>query len=107
MSKKRPSSEHVASLIATPLFRRDQKSGGSTAAPSTDPITSTPMRMDVDQIRRYDHDPRRNRNSKYAEIKASILAAGDHEDPLESPPEVTTRPGAPDPRLPPGLRPAA
>ncbi len=98
MSKKRPSSEQVASLIATPLFRRDQKSGGSTAAPSTDPITSAPMRMDVDQIRRYDHDPRRNRNSKYAEIKASILAAGDQEDPLESPLVVTKRPGDPDPR---------
>ncbi|MCU5784861.1 hypothetical protein MA04_04161 [Alcanivorax balearicus MACL04] len=98
MSKKRPSSEHVASLIATPLFRRDQKNGSGTATPSTDPITSTPMRMDVDQIRRYDHDPRRNRNSKYAEIKASILAAGDQEDPLESPLVVTKRPGDPDPR---------
>ncbi len=98
MSKKRPSSEQVASLIATPLFRRDQKNGSGAATPSTDPITSTPMRMDVDQIRRYDHDPRRNRNSKYAEIKASILAAGDQEDPLESPLVVTKRPGDPDPR---------
>lgn len=101
MSKKRPSSEHVVSLIATPLFRRDQRdqeNRGGAATPSTDPITSTPMRMDVDQIRRYDHDPRRNRNSKYAEIKASILAAGDQEDPLESPLVVTKRPGDPDPR---------
>ncbi|MCE7509618.1 ParB family protein [Alloalcanivorax xenomutans] len=101
MSKKRPSSEHVASLIATPLFRRDQRdqeNRGGAATPSTDPITSTPMRIDVDQIRRYDHDPRRNRNSKYAEIKASILAAGDQEDPLESPLVVTKRPGDPDPR---------
>ncbi|KAF0801886.1 ParB family protein [Alloalcanivorax xenomutans] len=101
MSKKRPSSEQVASLIATPLFRRDQRNrenGDGVATPSTDPITSTPMRMDVDQIRRYDHDPRRNRNSKYAEIKASILAAGDQEDPLESPLVVTKRPGDPDPR---------
>ena len=101
MSKKRPSSEQVASLIATPLFRRDQRNrenGDGVATPSTAPITSTPMRMDVDQIRRYDHDPRRNRNSKYAEIKASILAAGDQEDPLESPLVVTKRPGDPDPR---------
>ncbi|ERS12005.1 hypothetical protein Q668_18295 [Alcanivorax sp. PN-3] len=101
MSKKRPSSEQVASLIATPLFRRDQRNrenGDGAATPSTDPITSTPMRMDVDRIRRYDHDPRRNRNSKYAEIKASILAAGDQEDPLESPLVVTKRPGDPDPR---------
>src|SRR5690606_2403272 len=99
--KKRPSSEQVASLIATPLFRRDQRNrenGDGVATPSTAPITSTPMRMDVDQIRRYDHDPRRNRNSKYAEIKASILAAGDQEDPLESPLVVTKRPGDPDPR---------
>nr|WP_288356115.1 ParB family protein [uncultured Pseudomonas sp.] len=80
----KPTTEAVASRLLA---------GGFTP-PSTlparlaDPIKETAIVLTLDQLRRYDNNPRKTRNPSYDEIKASILARG-----LDHPPPVTRRPG--------------
>lgn len=64
-----------------------ERSGPSVTALS-DPIADTPMVVTLDQLRPYDHDPRKKRNSAYDEIKASIRERG-----LDAAPAITRRPG--------------
>jgi len=64
-----------------------ERSGPSAAALS-DPIADTPMVVTLDQLRPYDHDPRKKRNPAYEEIKASIRERG-----LDAAPAITRRPG--------------
>jgi ParB family protein of integrating conjugative element (PFGI_1 class) len=52
-----------------------------------DPIVDTPMVVTLDQIRPYEHNPRKARNARYDDIKASIRERG-----LDSPPAITRRP---------------
>lgn len=54
-----------------------------------DPIVPTQLLLDVNQIRRYEQDPRQHANQAFEEIKASILAQGGVNNPLT----VTRRPG--------------
>ncbi|AYN19598.1 ParB family protein [Alcaligenes aquatilis] len=61
---------------------------GPSAAALSDPIADTPMIVTLDQLRPYDHDPRKKRNPAYEEIKASIRERG-----LDAAPAVTRRPG--------------
>ena len=53
----------------------------------TDPLQDTPMVVTLDQLRSYEHNPRKTRNPLYDEIKASIKARG-----LDQPPLITRRP---------------
>jgi len=57
------------------------------AAPA-EPRQDCPIELRIDQIREYEHNPRRITNAKFAEIKASIRAVG-----LRNPLTVTRRPG--------------
>src|SRR3546814_12107234 len=61
---------------------------GPAASALSDPIVDTPMVVTLDQLRPYDHDPRKKRNSAYEEIKASIRERG-----LDAAPAITRRPG--------------
>lgn len=53
-----------------------------------DPIVDTPIELTLDQLRTYEHNPRKSTNPLYQEIKESIRARG-----LDQPPTVTKRPG--------------
>src|SRR3546814_18093090 len=61
---------------------------GPAASALSDPIADTPMVVTLDQLRPYDHDPRKKRNPAYEEIKASIRERG-----LDAAPAITRRPG--------------
>ncbi|WP_425914627.1 ParB family protein [Pseudomonas sp. GWSMS-1] len=56
----------------------------------SDPLTDTPMRVTLEQLRPYEHNPRFIRNPLYEDIKASIRERG-----LDQPPPITRRPGEP------------
>ncbi|CDH76650.1 ParB family protein [Pseudomonas aeruginosa] len=77
-------SQQMAGKLLAAGFER---SGPSTSTLS-DPIADTPMVVTLDQLRPYDHDPRKNRNPAYEEIKASIRERG-----LDAAPAITRRPG--------------
>jgi integrating conjugative element, PFGI_1 class, ParB family protein len=84
MSKRRPTDAQLAEMLTQPHFGQQRET-----APQ-DPITTTPMIVEIDHIDYYDRNPRRSPNDKYQEIKASI-AAGEMDQPLT----ITRRPGAP------------
>lgn len=84
MSKRRPTDAQLAEMLAQPHFGQQRET-----APQ-DPITTTPMIVEIDRIDYYDRNPRRSPNDKYQEIKASI-AVGEIDQPLT----ITRRPGAP------------
>ncbi|MNZ11317.1 hypothetical protein D3C78_281800 [compost metagenome] len=54
----------------------------------SDPLCDTPMRVTLEQLRPYEHNPRLIRNPQYEEIKASIRTRG-----LDQAPPITRRPG--------------
>lgn len=84
MSKKRPSDAQLAEMLTTPHFGQRRPE-----IPPEDPITATPMVVEIDEIDFYDRNPRRSPNDKYHEIKAS-MAAGEMDQPLT----ITRRVGA-------------
>ncbi|MCK9535930.1 MAG: ParB N-terminal domain-containing protein [Pseudomonas sp.] len=78
--------------VTKELIERQMGAKGfsSNAAPLkrlTDPLQDTPMVVTLDQLRSYEHNPRKTRNPLYDEIKASIKARG-----LDQPPLITRRP---------------
>ncbi|MCW3660277.1 ParB family protein [Pseudomonas aeruginosa] len=77
-------SQQMAGKLLAAGFERS----GPSASALSDPIADTPMVVTLDQLRPYDHDPRKKRNSAYAEIKASIRERG-----LDAAPAITRRPG--------------
>lgn len=77
-------SQQMAGKLLAAGFER----GGPSASALSDPIADTPMVVTLDQLRPYDHDPRKKRNSAYEEIKASIRERG-----LDAAPAITRRPG--------------
>ena len=84
MSRQRPTEAEIAESIGLPHSRR-QDAGQE---PSTDPIMPTPMVVEVERIKAYDHNPRQVTNSEYEAIKESIQAAG-----MEQTLTITRRPG--------------
>ncbi|MDH5181005.1 MAG: hypothetical protein OEZ39_14195 [Gammaproteobacteria bacterium] len=82
-AKQRPSEEQLSNLLKTPHFGQ----GGSL--PQADPICPTPMVLTLEQIRKYEHNPRHERNPCYDEIKDSIRERRGLNNPLT----VTRRPG--------------
>ena len=77
-------SQQMAGKLLAAGFERS----GPSALALSDPIADTPMVVTPDQLRPYDHDPRKKRNSAYEEIKASIRERG-----LDAAPAITRRPG--------------
>ncbi len=77
-------SQDMAGKLLAAGFERS----GPSATALSDPIADTPMVVTLDQLRPYDHDPRKKRNSAYDEIKASIRERG-----LDAAPAITRRPG--------------
>ncbi|GKT02090.1 ParB family protein [Acidovorax sp. SUPP3434] len=77
-------SQDMAGKLLAAGFERS----GPTATALSDPIADTPMVVTLDQLRPYDHDPRKKRNPAYEEIKASIRERG-----LDAAPAITRRPG--------------
>lgn len=77
-------SQDMAGKLLAAGFERN----GPSAVALSDPIADTPMVVTLDQLRPYDHDPRKKRNPVYEEIKASIRERG-----LDAAPAITRRPG--------------
>ncbi|EIU4787409.1 ParB family protein [Pseudomonas aeruginosa] len=77
-------SQQMAGKLLAAGFERS----GPSASALSDPIADTPMVVTLDQLRPYDHDPRKKRNPAYEEIKASIRERG-----LDAAPAITRRPG--------------
>ena len=77
-------SQQMAGKLLASGFERS----GPSATTLSDPIADTPMIVTLDQLRPYDHDPRKKRNPVYEEIKASIRERG-----LDAAPAITRRPG--------------
>ena len=65
-------SQDMAGKLLAAGFERS----GPAATALSDPIADTPMIVTLDQLRPYDHDPRKKRNPAYEEIKASIRERG-------------------------------
>lgn len=78
------SPEEMAGKLLAAGFERN----GPPATALSDPIAETPIVVTLDQLRPYDHDPRKKRNPAYEEMKASIRARG-----LDAAPAITRRPG--------------
>lgn len=83
MAKKHPSSEQIQSML------REGHFGQSRELPLADPLTATQMLLEIDRIEPYEHNPRKERNPLYNEIKDSIRAQGGLNNPLT----ITRRPG--------------
>ncbi|AUT46294.1 ParB family protein [Achromobacter sp. AONIH1] len=77
-------SQQMAGKLLAAGFERS----GPAASALSDPIADTPMVVTLDQLRPYDHDPRKKRNPAYEDIKASIRERG-----LDAAPAITRRPG--------------
>ncbi|HCF1530131.1 TPA: ParB family protein [Pseudomonas aeruginosa] len=77
-------SQQMAGKLLAAGFERS----GPSASALSDPIADTPMVVTLDQLRPYDHDPRKKRNPAYEDIKASIRERG-----LDAAPAITRRPG--------------
>ncbi len=71
------------------LFVGHFGTAGNTPPPG-DPLSITPMDVDVDRISFFDGNPRRSPNDKYAEIKESIRTSG-----LDNPLPISRRPSDP------------
>ena len=84
MASKRPTDNEISNLLNTPHFGDE-----STDLPPADPITVMQLVLTLEQICPYDKNPRRDRNSRYDEIKESIRAQLG----LNTPLNVTKRPG--------------
>ncbi|HCT7642219.1 TPA: ParB N-terminal domain-containing protein [Morganella morganii] len=80
--------EMTSQTMAGKLLAAGFERNGPSATALSDPIADTPMIVTLDQLRPYDHDPRKKRNPAYEEIKASIRERG-----LDAAPAITRRPG--------------
>ncbi|QLF92056.1 ParB family protein [Pseudomonas sp. ABC1] len=80
--------EMTSQTMASKLLAAGFERNGSSATSLSDPIADTPMIVTLDQLRPYDHDPRKKRNPAYEEIKASIRERG-----LDAAPAITRRSG--------------
>ena len=80
--------EITSQQMAGKLLAAGFESSGPSTSALSDPIADTPMVVTLDQLRPYDHDPRKKRNPAYEDIKASIRERG-----LDAAPAITRRPG--------------
>lgn len=83
---KRPTQDQMAELLNQPHFA--EPASTPVLSVSNDPILPTPMVLEVDQVRTYDHNPRKTRNSEYQAIYESVKANG-----LDQVLTISRRPG--------------
>ncbi|MDM4770853.1 ParB family protein [Solimonas sp. SE-A11] len=83
-SKRKPSDSELSSMLQMPHF------GSSRDLQPSDPITVTPMVVEISRIDGYENNPRRTKNAAYEDIKESIRSQG-----LKQPLIITRRPAAP------------
>ncbi|RMT96360.1 hypothetical protein ALP39_01972 [Pseudomonas marginalis pv. marginalis] len=74
--------------LATQLLAAPYGRDTPAVQAASDPLVDTPMQITLEQIRPYQHNPRRSPNPQYDAIKASIRQRG-----LDQPPSITRRPG--------------
>lgn len=80
--------EMTSQQMADKLLATGFERSGPSASALSDPIADTPIVVTLDQLRPYDHDPRKKRNPAYEDIKSSIRERG-----LDAAPAITRRPG--------------
>lgn len=83
-TRKKPSDAELSAMLQMPHF------GSSRDLQPSDPITVTPMVVEISRIDGYENNPRRTKNSAYEDIKESIRSQG-----LKQTLIITRRPGAP------------
>lgn len=89
MSSARPTSiEERRRLVAESLQVGNPASRSKDLPEQADPRHDCQIEVRVDEVRPYEHNPRRANNTKFAEIKESIRATG-----IRNPLTVTRRPG--------------
>jgi len=81
-SKLRPTTADIKRGLNLPAIKNEQPIKGIT-----DPTHETFMIISLDKLHPFEDNPRKTRNPKYDEIKASIKARG-----LNNPPSITKRP---------------
>lgn len=85
MNKKDISQETIRGLLVQGHFGKP-----SAPLPPGTPVTEMPMVVDIDHIRFYENNPRRQRNAEYDGIKESIRTRG-----VDNPLVITCRPEDP------------
>src|SRR5690606_18186545 len=80
---EKPTLEMIASKL-----RPDSLAVPAQPNALSDPLSDTPMRVSLEQLRPYEYNPRFVRNPLYDDLKASIRQRG-----LDQPPPITRRPG--------------
>ena len=85
---RRPSIEERRRLVAESLNVGNPANNATQLPEVADPRFECQLNLAVDEIRPYEHNPRRANNAKFEEIKESIRASG-----IRNPLTVTRRPG--------------
>lgn len=85
---RRPSVEERRRLVAESLRIGNPGNNARELPTQADPRHDCQIELAVDEIRPYEHNPRRTDNAKFDEIKESIRACG-----IRNPVTVTRRPG--------------
>lgn len=83
MNHKKMSSTDIQQQLTKDTFKNQRPT-----QQLADPIADTAIELTLDQLRSYEHNPRKSINPLYEEIKESIRSRG-----LDQPPTVTKRPG--------------
>lgn len=83
MNKKKPTAEDISKQMLASGFKPS-----NNITHLADPISDTPIELTLDQLRTYEHNPRKSINPLFNQIKESIRSRG-----LDQPPTVTKRPG--------------
>lgn len=83
MNKKKPTAEDISKQMLASGFKPS-----NNVTLLADPVSDTPIELTLDQLRTYEHNPRKSINPLFNQIKESIRSRG-----LDQPPTVTKRPG--------------
>ncbi|MFD1260443.1 MULTISPECIES: ParB family protein [Entomomonas] len=81
-NQKNLQQQKVTQSLMSKTFKRGEEQPGNKT-----PVNDISIIVTLDQLRAYDHNPRKSVNPKFAEIKESIRTRG-----LDQPPTITKRP---------------
>jgi ParB family protein of integrating conjugative element (PFGI_1 class) len=88
MSGAKTALDERSRRVAESLSVGNPGNNARTLPPQASPRAECQIELGIEEIRPYEHNPRRTRNAKFEDIKESIRAGG-----LRSPITVTQRPG--------------
>ena len=88
MSGSKTALDERSRRVAESLSVGNPGNNARSLPPQAGPRAECQIELGIDEIRPYEHNPRRTRNAKFEDIKESIRAGG-----LRSPITVTQRPG--------------